>query len=119
MELPGSQFTKGTRSGGCPHLPVGAKLQALSKALSFGAQTRASGPTRSKSAAHKMDDLQLVAVGELYFIPALAGNEVAVKFDRDAVGLHAKLIEKSGYGGYRTEFAVFAVDDEFHGRTRA
>ena len=76
-------------------VPSPARRSEL-QALDLGDQTRASGPTRSKSAANEVDDLQLVAIGEARFVPSIAGKEIAVEFDSDAVGLHTKLIEKSG-----------------------
>lgn len=56
-----------------------------------------SGPN---APAHKMDDFELVAIGKLRSVPAVAGKEVAVEFDSDPVGLHTKLNEQSGNSGY-------------------
>ncbi len=61
-----------------------------------------------------MDDFQFVAITELGCCPTVARNEVTVEFDGNTVGLHAEVRKKSREAGNCGEFAVFAVDSEFH-----
>jgi hypothetical protein len=62
-----------------------------------------------------VDDLEFIALVESGVGPAVAGDDVAIQFDGDAVGLHAKGFDQRGEGGNRgIECSFFSVDVEFH-----
>ena len=52
--------------------------------------------SRIGAAADEVDDLQPVAFVQRVVSPAVAGHDVAVQFDGDAVGLHAEDFDQSG-----------------------
>lgn len=45
-----------------------------------------------------MDDLQLISIFQSRFGPRVAADNFAIEFNRDAVGLHAELLDKRGEG---------------------
>jgi hypothetical protein len=61
-----------------------------------------------------LHDLQLIAVGQAGLGPTLTRNNVAVQFDGDTVGLHAKLPDQRRQGEWGGETALFSVDNQFH-----
>src|SRR5436190_9130041 len=61
-----------------------------------------------------MDDFEFVAAGQLSRGPAVPRNELAIEFNRNAIWLHAKLVQERGDSGDRTELAILAVDGEHH-----
>jgi hypothetical protein len=65
-----------------------------------------------------MDYFQSVAVVQQRFGPAVAGDDVAVEFDGDAIGLHAERFDQGCEGelGARRirEGAGFAIDMKIH-----
>ncbi|MCU1300078.1 MAG: hypothetical protein JWQ87_362 [Candidatus Sulfotelmatobacter sp.] len=63
-----------------------ASLARLEWRLATGAATGA--------AADKVDDFEAVAVFQRGLGPAVAGDDVAVEFNRDAVGLHAERFDQ-------------------------
>ena len=65
-------------------------------------------------AADEMDDFEFVAAGQLSRGPAVPRNELAIEFNRNAIWLHAKLVQERGDSGDRTELAILAVDGEHH-----
>jgi hypothetical protein len=72
---------------------------------------------RVSSAADKMDNFQAVAVVELGFSPAGAGDDVAIQLHGDAIWLHAESLDQSGQreGSRRAaEIALFPIDVKFH-----
>jgi hypothetical protein len=67
------------------------------------------------SAAYEVDDLEFVAIIEVGLGPAVAGDDVAIQFDGNAVGLHGEGFYQSGKSGNRgIEGSFFTVDSEFH-----
>jgi hypothetical protein len=76
---------------------------------------------RAVPAAYEVDDFQAVTVLQDGLRPAVTGDDVAVEFDGDAVGLHVEGFDQSGEGerGWRRgiwEGAGFAVDLQVHSR---
>src|SRR5712692_2755678 len=74
-------------------------------------------PTKSQAgsaSADEMHDLQPVAFGKTGLIPLLPGDDVAVQFHRDAILLHAQLLDQSSKRECWTEAALFPVNDELH-----
>ena len=67
------------------------------------------------AAAYEVDDFQFVSVVERGLGPLIAGDDVAVEFDGEAIGLHAEGLDQGGQGcglgGLR-----FAVDGQGEGR---
>jgi hypothetical protein len=73
---------------------------------------RESGP----AAADEMDDLEAVAFGEERGGPAVAGDNVAVEFDGNAVRLHAELFDQRRQGeAAGGKLPLFAIDEQTHG----
>jgi len=75
------------------------------------------GERESGSAsADEMDDLEAVAFAEKRGGPAVAGDNVAVEFDGNAVRLHPELFDQGGQseavGG---KLPLFAIDKQTHG----
>jgi hypothetical protein len=75
---------------------------------------------RWPAAAYEVDDFEAVAVFQQGFGPAVAGDDGAVEFDGDAVGLHGEGFDQGcegEWGGRRGvwEGAGFVVDVEVHG----
>jgi hypothetical protein len=65
--------------------------------------------------AYEVDDFKFISVIEIGLGPVIAGHNVAIQFDSDAVGLHAEGFNESGEGGNREiECSFFAIDVEFH-----
>ncbi len=64
-----------------------------------------------------MDDFEAITVFQLGFGPAVAGDDVAIEFYGDAVGLHAEILDQGGEGSrrWKIEIPLIAVDEEFHG----
>jgi hypothetical protein len=70
----------------------------------------------SVSAACEMDDLEAVAFGEKRGGPAVAGDNVAVEFDGNAVRLHPELFDQGGQGEPAGgKLPLFAIDEDTHG----
>jgi hypothetical protein len=62
-----------------------------------------------------VDDLEFVALVESGLGPAVAGDDVAIQFNGDAVGLHAEGFNQSSESGKRgIECSLLSVDVEFH-----
>jgi hypothetical protein len=55
-------------------------------------------PESGAAAADEVDDLEAVAFGKKRGGPAVAGDNVAVEFDGNAVRLHAELFDQGGQG---------------------
>ena len=73
-------------------------------------------PESGAAAADEMDDLEAVAFGEQRGGPAVAGDNVAVEFDGNAVRLHAELFDQGGEGEpVGGKLALFAIDEQTHG----
>jgi len=77
------------------------------------------GGKGAAAAAYEVDDFEAVAVFELRFGPALSRDDVAVEFDRDAVGLHVEGFdqdcEREETAALRGgEGAFFSIDLQFH-----
>jgi len=73
-------------------------------------------PESGASAADEMDDLEAVILGEKRGGPAVAGDNVAVEFDGNAVRLHAELFDQGGQGELVAgKLALFAIDEQTHG----
>lgn len=70
-------------------------------------------------AAYEVDDFELIAVGEMGLVPAVAGKEVAIEFYGYAVSLEVEFGEEKGDCEVGAEFPVFAVEGEFHSATVA
>src|SRR5580704_599030 len=65
----------------------------------------------------KVDDFQAVAFVQNSFGPAVAGHDVAIEFDGDAVDFHAKNFHEGSEGkrsGSVGECALVAVNVQFH-----
>ncbi len=60
--------------------------------------------------AHKVNDFQLVSVAQCRLWPGVAGNDLAVQLDGDAIGLHAKLFHQRGKGS-DFELPLFTVNN--------
>lgn len=68
-----------------------------------------------KAAADEVNDFQPVAVFELGFEPAIAGNDVAIQFHGHAVGLHAEEFYECSQGeGSGGKVTLFSIDVKFH-----
>jgi hypothetical protein len=75
-------------------------------------------------AADEVDDFELVAIFKNDLGPAIAGSDISIEFDRDAIGLHIKGFDQGrqrerGGGRGIGEGARFAVDVKVHGGTIA
>ena len=71
-----------------------------------------------RPAAYEVDDLQVVALFQSDFGPAIAGHDFAVQFDGYAVGFHAQRFDQGGEGRcgrWVREVSRLAVDVEVHG----
>ena len=66
------------------------------------------------TSADELHNLQLIAFGKLGLGPVLPRDNVAVQFNRDAIGLHAQLLDEAGKREWNVEAALFPVDDQFH-----
>lgn len=69
------------------------------------------------SAADEVDDLESIAVGEIGRCPFIAGNDLAIEFNRNAVLLHPEVLEKHCQRLDRGKLAGLAVDLEIHGES--
>src|SRR5215469_4410229 len=67
-----------------------------------------------QAAAHEVDDFHAVTIIENCFGPAVARYDVAIQFDRHAVGLDSKGFDQVGNSEGRFEAALVTVDVEFH-----
>src|SRR5262249_31635735 len=68
-----------------------------------------------RSSADKLNNLELIAFLERGIRPSVSGHDVAVEFNSDPVGLHAKRFDESSKRGNGCfERALFPVDLEFH-----
>jgi hypothetical protein len=77
---------------------------------------RTEKPESGAAAADEVDDLETVAFGEKRGGPAVAGDNVAVEFDGNAVRLHAELFDQGGQGELVAgKLALFAIDEQTHG----
>ena len=65
------------------------------------------------SAADEVDDLQLIAIGQLGCGPLLPRDDVAIPFHGHAILLHAELFDQHRQGD-RSEALFLPVDDDFH-----
>ncbi len=73
-------------------------------------------PESGAAAADEMDDLEAVAFAEERGGPAVAGDNVAVEFDGNAVRLHAELFDQGGQGeAVGGKLPLFAIDEQTHG----
>jgi hypothetical protein len=71
------------------------------------------------AAADEVDDFEAVAVFEMSLQPAVAGDDVAVEFNRYAVGLHGEGFDQGCEGEVGCESAIgeaafFSVDVKIH-----
>jgi len=66
------------------------------------------------SPADKVDNLQLVAFHQLDAGPAIAGNNIAVEFYGQPIGLHSQLIDEGCQSDRRLYRLGLAIDDELH-----
>src|SRR5271166_930807 len=64
-----------------------------------------------------MHDLEAVTVVELGTGPLRARDNLAIEFHRDAVALHAELLDQLGQPQGVRKFLLFAVDEQVHGIT--
>ncbi len=65
------------------------------------------------TAAHEVNDFQLVAVLECCGFPVGARDDVAIEFDGDAIAFHLQFGNELGdVGG--GDLALFAVNSELH-----
>ena len=79
-------------------------------------ELRTEKPESGAAAADEMDDLEAVAFAEKGGGPALAGDNVAVEFDGNAVRLHAELFDQGGQGeGAGGKLPLFAINEQTHG----
>ena len=68
-----------------------------------------------RSATDEVDEFKFVAIVEAGVGPTVAGNNVTIEFDGDAVGFHGECFHQSGESGNRKiEGSFFSVDLEFH-----
>src|SRR6266576_547074 len=88
--------------------PEGPLFHVISGAR--GDRIRAEG-----SAADELNHLEFVSVVEDGLGPTVAGDDVTIEFDGDAVGFHGEGFYQSGESGNRRiEGYFFSVDLEFH-----
>src|SRR5437879_819646 len=72
-------------------------------------------PHKRGAAADEVDNLQPIAIFERSLGPTVAGDDVTIEFDGDAVGFHGEGFYQSGESGNRRiEGPFFPVDLEFH-----
>jgi len=70
-----------------------------------------------ETAADEVDNFERIAVLKLGGGPAITGEQIAVEFDSDAVGLHVQLDEQVRHCRDRDELAIFAVNGKSHSAT--
>jgi hypothetical protein len=74
-------------------------------------------PQMLAAAAHKLHNLQLIAVFQANLAPVRARDNVAVALDRNAIGLQLKKFDEVGQLWVRIQprkFTIASIDREFH-----
>ena len=66
------------------------------------------------AATDKMNDLQAIALGQTGSRPLVAGNDVSVQFDGDAIPFHPQLVHEPSKSKRRGKIAGIAIDVQFH-----
>lgn len=64
--------------------------------------------------ADEVDDLETIAVVQLRSCPPVAGNDVAVQFNGDAIAFHAQVLDQRSDGERIGQVTRFAIDFEVH-----
>jgi hypothetical protein len=68
-----------------------------------------------RTTADKVDEFESVSLMEAGVCPAVSGNNVAIQFNGDAIGLHAERFDESGQGqNLGIESSFLSIDVEFH-----
>jgi hypothetical protein len=96
---------------------LNVKMKPTGRVGNNGADEFKTGEAESgAAAADEMDDLEAVAFGEKRGGPAVAGDNVAVEFDGNAVRLHAELFDQGRQGeAVGGKLPLFAIDQQTHG----
>ena len=95
--------------------PTTAVLTASSDPpLAFGSRRMTSSGRLGCAAAHKVHDLETVAIPELGRGPGIAPDDVMVQFNSDSIGLDAQLLHQRGQGELVVEAALSTIDKKLH-----
>jgi len=59
-------------------------------------------------------DFQPISVGQLGLDPTVSRHDIEIELDRDAVRLHAQLLEEAAQRDGSVELVIVTVDDDLH-----